>query len=221
MNLFDMPYDKMFLLYENKEIKERVYFQKTRFDLKNTDHYFIKILKMAPKGNYLCQGYIYFYLDFLKRESNFIGLYVSPERRNEGMAQLLISYWITLCLDNGLYNLNTIWKQRKPFILYLLKKFKFDLLNIKEYETSCNTISICKNIINNDKCLFFKNSSQADTFKKGSIKAGDNYFILDKLTEDIQVLDQVLLSNLYMSKDDDAAYTKSLKLIDNFEKKIL
>lgn len=219
MNIFNMPYDKKFLIDENSSIKQKVYFEKTLFTTKNIDQYFIKIYKPNFNGDYLCQGYIYFYLDLLKKESNFIGLYVNPEIRNQGLGQLLISYWVSFCLDNGIYDLNTIQKQRKPFIIYLLKKFKFELENITQYETYLNTISICKSNLTNDKCLFFKNPKQAQTFRNGTINSGDNYLILDKLTEDTEVLDQVLLLKIYSSKEDNFAYTKSIKLINTFRNK--
>jgi len=219
INVFNIPYDKMIIVKEKEFKKQRVFLQKTKFTAKDLDHFFIKIYIVNKYGNYVCQGYIYFYVNFLEKESNFIGVYVNPEYRNEGIAQLLISYWVTICLDNGIYNLNTIKRQRKPFILYLLKKFKFDLIDTQKYETDHNTISICKNSISNKKCLFFKNPEQAETFKNGNIKNGDNYNILEIITEDTQILDHVLLSNLYFSKDDNKAYTRSLKLINEFTNK--
>lgn len=219
MNLFNMPYNKKILIYGNYEERERVYFEKVYFPHKSVNQYFIKLFKLNKYGTYLCDGYIYFYLDLLKKESNFIGLWVKPERRNEGLAQVLISYWVNLCLENGIYDLNTIHKQRKPFILYLLKKFKFDLLNIKLYESSLNTINICKCLDNDVKCLYFKNPLQAETFKNSKILESDNYIILDSLTEDTEVLDQILLSTLYTLKDNDEAYKRSLNLIEKFESK--
>lgn len=219
MNIINMPYKKPLLIDENVNTKQRVFFEKTRFNEANVDQYFIKIFRVLPDGNYVCQGYIYFYLDFLNRSSNFIGLYTNPLFRNEGLGQLLISYWVTLCLDNGIYKLDTIQKQRKPFIIYLLKKFKFDLHNIQTYETSPNTISICQTPIIDAKCLHFKNPRQAETFRKGKINAGDNYFILDSLDEDTTVLDQVLLSTPYQSTDDELAYDRSLKLIRTAKEK--
>ena len=222
MNAIAMQYNKEFLIDENKTTKQRVYFTKTKFTPGDTnkqyDQYFIKIYEQTEKGSYKCQGYIYFYLDFLKRESRFIGMFVNPEYRNQGIAQLLVSYWITFCLDNGLYDLKTARKQRKPFLLYLLKKFKFDLLNINEYKTSPNTISICREGIALDKCLYFKNPIQAETFKQGKIKHGDNYIILDRLTADTEVLDEVLLSTLYVSHDENTAYVRAHNLIDCFQK---
>lgn len=218
MNILNSSHNKMHLIDENKTNKQRVYFEKTIFKDKNIDQNFIKIFKVSPTGNNICQGYIYFYLNLIERKSNFIGLFVKPEYRNEGIAQLLISYWIRFCLDNGIYNLDTIKQQRKPFILYLLKKFKFELLNIKAYETSPHTINICKCESIKEKCLFFKNPKQRETFKNSKININDNYFILDSITENTEVLDQVLLSTLYVSKDDETAYTKSLKLIDGFKR---
>jgi len=217
MNILNIPYNKMFLIDENKSTNQRVYFEKSFFSCTQTDQYFIKLCKKDSNNNYVCQGYIYFYLDFINRESNFIGLFVKPEYRNEGLAQLLISYWMKLCLENGIYDLNTIHRQRKPFILYLLKKFRFELLNSSEYITSPNTISICKDTEIGYKFLFFKNPKQAESFINGKIYKGDNHLILDSLTEKSEVLDQVLLSTIYNSEENNAAYQKSLTLIDRFK----
>lgn len=219
MNIINMPYKKPFLIDENANTKQRVFFEKTRFNAANVDQYFIKIFKILPDGKYVCQGYIYFYIDFLIRESKFIGQYTNPEFRNEELGQLLISYWIKLCFDNGIYKLDTIHKQRKPFIIYLLKKFKFDLYNIQSYEESPNTISICQNPVIVDKCLYFKNPKQAETFKNGKVHAGDNYFILENIDENTTILDQVLLSTPYQSTDDELAYERSSKLIRTAKEK--
>lgn len=217
MNIFNMPYNKKFLLNERIESKEKIYLEKVIFPQNNRDQYFIKIYKTNDKGSYICKGYIYFYLDLLNRESNFIGEFVKPEYRDDGLGQLLISYWVNLCLENGIYNLNTSHKQRKPFIVYLLKKFKFDILNIAQYEISLNTISVCKKDGDKSKYLFFKNPLQAATFKNSKILESDNYLILDSLNENTQVLDQVLLSTEYISQDNEEAYKKSLNLIDKFK----
>ena len=217
MDILKIPYDRPILISENKNTKQKIYLQKTKFTVANKDHYFLKLVKETEYGNHSCQGYIYFYLDLLNKKSDFIGVYVDNKYRNEGFAQLLISYWISFCLDNNIYDLKTIQKQRKPFILYLLKKFKFDLLNIESYEYNPNIISICKKDNDFNKYLLFKNQKQGQTFMQGSIKQGDNYFILDKFTDDITILDKVILSHTYLSKNDDEAYKKSLKLIDNFK----
>ena len=112
-NFLNMPYNKPMLICENSITKQRIILEKSRFTQCETDQYFIKILQISPNGNYLCQGYIYFYLDFLTRSSDFIGMYIKPEVRNSGLAQLLISYWVGICLDNGICDLKTIPKQRK------------------------------------------------------------------------------------------------------------
>lgn len=182
------------------------------------DQYFIKILQISPNGNYLCQGYIYFYLDFLTRSSDFIGMYIKPEVRNSGLAQLLISYWVGICLDNGICDLKTIPKQRKPFILYLLKKFRFDLNDTSIYQTYPNVISICHDEFINGKCLYFQNSKQAETFRCGKINAGDNYVILEELTPSTVVLDKVILSTPYESTDESVMCSKAYKLIRGFKK---
>lgn len=218
-NFFNMPYDKPILICKNSITRQRICLEKSRFTQCDTDQYFIKILQTTPNGNYLCQGYIYFYLDFLMRSSDFIGMYIKPDARNLGLAQLLISYWIGICLDNGIYDLKTIPKQRKPFILYLLKKFKFDLNDTSKYQTYPNVISICHDEFINGKCLYFQNPKQSATFRCGKINAGDNYVILDELTSNTVVLDKVILSTPYESTDESVMCTKSHKLIRSFQER--
>lgn len=97
--------------------KQKVYLTKSYFTKKKSYQYFIKII--SKNSEY--QGYLYFYLDFENLESQFIGIYIKPDYRNTGLASLLLSYWIRFCLDNNFSYLSTNKKQRKPFLLFLLK----------------------------------------------------------------------------------------------------
>lgn len=69
----------------------------------------------------------------------------------------------------------------------------------------------------NEKEFILKNPLQAATFKNSKILESDNYLILDSLNEDTEVLDQVLLSTSYVSRDNNEAYKRSLKMIDKFK----
>lgn len=219
--LTELDYNKKILidqhyLYGSQELS--LFLEKTYFPSNFKEQYFLKLFNRNLNGNYECLGYIYFYMDFQTMTSDFIGLYVKPECRNNGLASLLISNWIKLCLDSGLYNLETIKKQRKPIFLYSLKKFAFEIENPEDYQTSPFTISICEGIHNHLKYLYFKNYKQRDTFIKGTIMRETEYNILEKLSNNFFVLDQVLLSNTYFIQDENAAYTRSLKCINHNKK---
>lgn len=168
-------------------------------------------MNLIPKNStMLCQGYIYFYLDFEKRESKFIGTYVKPEYRNSKIASLLISSWILFCIENNFNCLGTNLKQRKPFLIYLLKNFDFEIENKSSYITSPYTIHICKEKNTDSKCLLFKNKKQATLFSNSNIMKEDNYKIIDSIGPNIQIIDDVLLSIPYQLKDKSKAYKKAL-----------
>ena len=67
--------------------------------------------------------------------------------------------------------------------------------------------------------LYFKNPRQAETFKKGKINSEDNYLILDSISEETEILDQVLLSTPYISTSENTAYERAELLIKSFQKK--
>ena len=68
------------------------------------DRYYLKI-GFFEQESFIVQGYIYFYLDIKIMQSKFIGLYVDDKYRNCGIASLLISNWIQLCLDEEIIDL--------------------------------------------------------------------------------------------------------------------
>ena len=187
----------------------KVSLEKSYFALKNKDQYFIKLYRRKGLNNFECLGYIYFYLDLVTKKSTYIGLYIKPEYRNQGFASLLMAYYIDLMFSNEYLDLKTNLKQRKPFLLYLLKKYSFDLANQEFYESDPNVISLYHNPKDSFKYLLFKNKGQAETFKKGKIMEEDNYQILDTERTDFDFLDKVILSTEYGVKDYNEAYQKS------------
>lgn len=195
--------------------ESRLYLEKTFHKFNASDHYFLKLKRITTSGALDCLGYIYFYIDFLKLESKFIGIYIKPEYRNKGLASLLVSNWIKLCLDNGIYNLETNKKQRKPALLYLLKKYTFELENPDIYNSSLFTIDICEDIHNKLKYLYFKNREQRLKFISSTIMQEGNYLVLDELTDNYQVLDNVLVSKPYYIQNDNTAYSRALKNIED------
>lgn len=214
--LESIDYKKQFLIdkgYDFNTADVRIYLEKTYHKYNSKDQYFLKLFQVTNTGNLDCIGYLYFYLDFLKQESKFIGIYVKPEYRKNGVASLLVSNWIKLCLDNGIYNLETNKKQRKPALLYLLKNYTFEIENPELYDTSIFTINICESIYDFQKYLYFNNLEQKEKFIRSTIMQEGNYLILDELTPSYEVLDNILISNPYYIQNDNEAYTRSLKNI--------
>lgn len=124
----------------------------------------------------------------------------------------MISSWIKLCLEQGVNNLQTIPKQRKPFLLYLLKKYKFELENTEIYETSPRTIYICQENGNSDKLIMFKNKREEKLFINSNIMKTDNYRIIETLTDNVQIVDKVVLRSPYFLQDNEFAYQRSLNI---------
>ncbi len=209
---------------------------KSFFQPHQQEQYFLK-LYTSCQNKILCVGYIYFYVNLDQKESAFIGEYVKPEYRFQGLGNLLLSSWVRLCLDEELQILTTYKKQRKPFLLYLLKTFDFEIPDHTLYEKSFDTIWICKNMLDvKQKCLFFKSALQSIHFQNSKIRYADNYVILnsnyadkslDELKQlqeekphipNIEILNQVLLSRKYYIEDKEAAYQKVLEVHRKFKK---
>lgn len=213
----EIDYKDKILLLESSldEYRQRIYFEKSLFKSNEKDQYFIKAYKLE-NGILNCIGYIYFYIDEEEKMSTYIGTYVKKECRNSKIASLLTSMWIKFCLENGIYNLNTNKKQKKPFLIYLLKKFNFDLEDKDEYQRSKYNIHICRRMFEPDKYLLFQNEKQKETFIRGKTYREDNYKVIDSIDFDTEKLDTILLSTIYELKDENEAYKKSLKIVNRY-----
>ena len=197
-NLKHIPYCKPILItnkYFFENVNQKIFLEKTLNKSDNKDQYFLKLYLQFPNGSLLCQGYIYFHINFENKESDFIGIYIKPEYRNKGLASLLLSNWMQLSFENDIYRFSTNKKQRKPFLLYLLKTYSFEIEDITKYDWSKWTIDICKDSENNTKYLMFKNQLHKDQFLQSPINIHDNYCVLDELKGSITKIDSVLLSN--------------------------
>lgn len=215
-NLFELEYDKNY--QQGKEFldgnnRERLYLKRSYSKAEKRDFYFLNLYTITDSGDMLCQGYMYFTLTFLEKKSKFMGVYVRPDCRNSGYASFLIANWIKLCLDNDIYDLRTNKKQRKPFTLHLLKKYAFDLANLEEYNTSPYVVHICRDLSNNFKYLLFDSQKQKEGFAHGTIIRGDNYRIIDCMTDGIEEIDKVILSRPHLLKSANDSYVKSLQYI--------
>lgn len=240
MNVFeslDTQHEKS--IYTFMDVNSNTYYMrlsKSFLQPTQVEQYFLKLYTLS-QNKMLCTGYIYFYVNLDKKESSFIGEFVKPEYRFYGLGNLLLSSWIKLCLDENLNILTTNKKQRKPFLLYLLKTFYFEISDYTLYEKSFHTIWICKNMLDlNQKCLFFKSPLQSIQFQQSKIKCTDNYVILNsnyanksldelkQMQEEpphfpyIEILNQVLLSRKYNLEDKEAAYQKVLEIHRKFKK---
>ncbi len=243
--LSKVEYGQKGIEFDNIPISSTCYYtvslEKTFFTHRNVDQYFVKIYRTDTASNchHENMGYIYFYLDPETRTSSYIGTYVKPEYRSLGLASLLTSYWIKICLDEGYDFLTTNKAQRKPYLLYILKKSFFEIDDTEKYDQSKHTIHICQ-AGGAQRFLLFKSDEIARIFQSGKIYRGDDYrimlfedldasIVLDRgetVTSDqiqellerskgkVQLLDRVLLSNIYTLRDNNAAYDLSTRRID-------
>ena len=137
-----------------------------------------------------------------QHNSYFIGLSVGEEYRNLNIGSLLISSWIDLCLNNNYNFLGINHKQRKPFLLYLLKTYGFDILDQSLYETRPDIITICRShdLTDKRKFLLFKSLKHEQVFKGTNIYKTDNYFIVHN-TKNLKTLDKIILPLQNAKKD--------------------
>lgn len=140
------------------------------------------------------QGYLYFYIDEETKTSNFIGLKVEKEYRGLNIGSFLVASWIDLCLNNGYDFLGVNKKQRKPFLIYLLKTYGFEIFDISLYDTRLDVISICKSLDTKDDCkyLLFKDHNHEKVFIGTNSFKDDNYRIVHD-DSGVIILDKVIL----------------------------
>lgn len=217
--LQNMPYKQDIVLddtFNYQGYNQRISIYKA-FSVSNPDYYYLR-LKMIRKEEIVTQGYIYFYLDFDKKISEFIGLAVAEEFRGNHLSMLLLSTYVSFCLEQGFDKMETIQKQKKPFLLHLLKKFRFDLENIDLYNKEKEfIISLCQRQLDPTKYLYFSNKKYEKQFCQSKIMQSDNYQILENPTLDIPIIDDVLLCKKYNLKDPESAYHKAQKVYKNHQ----
>ncbi len=214
------PYNQNILYkddYKHNNLPQRIYFQKSILTNNNRTQYFFKTY-ILYQNNLICQGYIYFYLNEKLKSSDFIGLYVKPEYRNLGIASLLVANWIEFCLDNNYIFLETNKKQRKPFLLYLLKTYGFEIFDNLMYKFSNDTIHICQSKLDNNKYLLFENTNHRESFMRGKIAKEDNYKVIDELNDNMRYLDSIILSMPYYMQDTYKAEEKTSLVIKRHKK---
>lgn len=140
------------------------------------------------------QGYLYFYVNPDTKTSNFIGCKVREEYRHLGIATFLIANWIKISIQNGYTKLGTNLEQKKPFILYMLKKYGFEISDPSFYDTRSDIVYICEEVdkLRGEKLLLFKNSTHERIFRNSKIYREDNYSIT-RSGKNLKVIDKILL----------------------------
>lgn len=149
---------------------------------------------------------LYFFLDFINKESSFIGAYINPSYRNKGLASLLVANWIKVCYDNDIVRLKTNKKQKKPLLIYLLKCCSFEIKKPEDYDISSDTISIYRGPDGTYR-LWFKNPIKKAAFMQSAIYGDGDYKILEMLGDNSSLVDRVLLSRTYFPTDPLLAYS--------------
>ena len=162
-------------------------------------NYFFKVYKKENDID-ICLGYIYFTISKEEHNSNFIGLYIKPEYRSLGISSFLVSQWIHFCFNEGLDFLGTVKKQRKPFLVYLVKTFGFEILDLSCYEKYDDTIYICRKTGDNRKLLLFQNDDKKNAFMSSNIATSDSYAVVSP-DDDYEVLDRVMLMRKHQMKE--------------------
>lgn len=211
----NLIYNEKILLKDDLRFKsypQKIFLSKYTCQSDMNDRYYLNVKLLEKDSDLVSQGYLYFYINLNKLQSELIGVGIESKYRNCGLASLLISSWIKLCLEQGINNLQTIPRQRKPFLLYLLKKYKFELENTELYETSPRTVYICQGNGNSDKLIMFKNKREEQLFNNSNIMKTDNYRIIETLPDNVSVVDKVVLYSPYFLQDNEFAYQRSLNI---------
>lgn len=212
--------------YFSGDYNHNIYLIRANDDGSNKPKFYIKATTIINEIE-TTQGFLYFYIDFKNKTSSFIGVKVLEEFRNLNIGSLLISVWIDLCLNNGIDFLGSHKKQRKPFLLYLLKTYGFEIFDKSLYKTSGDVISICKRDNDTSKLLLFRDKKLERDFKSTNIFETDNYQIIKSL-EGVNYLDDIImplqnqsLKNIsYDLNDYNKANEKVIKVLNRHKKNI-
>ena len=218
------------ILYSNNhfsgDYNQELHIKKALNNDEEHSKYYINVYSKI-NGEVVRQGYIYFYLDHESKVSEFIGINVNPEYRDLNIGSFLIASWIDLCFNNGYDFLGANKKQRKPFLLYLLKTYGFEIFDKSMYKYRDDVITICRSFEEGDKrkILMFKDLKHEKSFMGTNVYKSDNYEIVhDK--KGIITLDDVIMPLQNMSKDQikywllnyDIAKDKTLKVISRHKR---
>lgn len=207
--------------YFSGDYSQDLYIKRSHDDGSNRPKYYLNIVTTID-GELVQQGYLYFYLDFEHKMSDFIGVKVNEKYRDLNIGSFLVANWIDLCLNNGYDFLGANKKQRKPFLLYLLKTYGFEIFDVSLYDSRDDVITICRSVDYKDKrkILLFKDPKHEKVFVGTNCYKDDNYEIVhDK--KGIITLDNVILPLQNMSKDEIKYELMNLALAEEKTMKVI
>ncbi|MCI8575049.1 MAG: hypothetical protein HFI09_01115 [Bacilli bacterium] len=215
VDLEKMPYKQNLLLRDDlifQGKRQQIYFSKHTCDSEEMDRFYLKLITKCDKGVLEKQGYLYFYLDMDSLTSKLVGFSVKDEYRNTGLGSLLISSWLLFCMDQGILKITSHHKQRKPFLIYLLKKFYFESMSNASYIKATRKVYICKLLDYMDKYVIFEDKYEREHFSRINVIERDNYRIADFYTPGIEILDEIILGISYELKDKEQGYKRALRI---------
>lgn len=194
--------------------------EKTRDFSRQVDFYFIKFNRIGHGNrNDRVVGYLYFTYDESKKSSAFYGAKTRSSYRGKGILNYLISRWIEICLCNGVEDLYTTSKQRKPIFIYSLEKMSFEIKDLSLYDQGHN-VYICRDVITNQKVLCFDNKEDGELFASSTINKETPHIIIPEMSDRYEFLARLLLENPYYAEDLDIADKISRETVESFPDRI-
>ncbi len=149
----------------------------------NNDRFYLRLYSIKNNEIEEC-GYIYFYIYKIENilVSKFIGMYVHKKYRKLGLADTLISSWISFCKENKIETFLTNERQRKLCLLSLLKNYGFESKNINIFKNGNYTSTYKSTFVvdvfkdpNKDYWYRFKSDKHYEMYKKFKIAQSNNY----------------------------------------------
>ncbi len=212
--------------YFSGDYNHTLYLMKSNDDGSGRDKYYLQLYTII-NGVPTLQGFIYFYLNEQYNSSHFIGMRVPEEFRNLNIGSLLMSLWIDFCLNYDYNYIGVNHKQNKPFLLYMLKQYSFDVYDLSLYDSRLDVIYIHRAIDLSDttKYLTFKDKRHEKTFTQTNSFKMDNYKIVTDPFSVYETGKVILpLQNIkrnpvdYYLKDKDDAALRAEKVMSNHRK---
>lgn len=212
--LEDLEYycPKTIMTYADCGVSEFLYLEKIKDTTTNSDVYTLKLYQEA-KNTLSFLGWTSFSCDFENKKSASLETFVNPKFRQVGNASFLIAYWIYLCKNAGLTELETI-PVDDLYLAYTYKKIGFDL-PVSTSHSSDKTVLICEREPEDKKTnyLVFHNENYANEFL-GNNPEINSEDVTCEMASGTTVLDEVLLGSCYVLDDLDSAYSRVRKIIE-------
>ena len=179
-----------------------------KWDIYPQTREYLKIVWFTENNEKIVYGYVYFMLytdkEGLKR-SAYIGSKVDEQYRGKGLGDLLMSIYLFYSHENWFISFESITRQRKLDLLYLMNKYGFKVKQSNLYDNG-NRISMYKNnmvidILKDEQrgvCFRFKTRKAENLYrqKNGRIAWSENYRYLPPLDDELNTISYELYINL-------------------------